>query len=61
MHKHKDEVIKNSESINVHVFNGACGIKHVNSFINMKINPPFLNFEIEILINMHTKKIQSFM
>ena len=49
------------KSINVHVFNGACGIKHVNSFINMKINPPFINFEIEILIDIHTKKIQSFM
>ena len=44
------------KSINVHVFNGACGIKHVNSFINMKINPPFINFEIEILINILTPR-----
>ena len=46
----------------LHVFNGAFGIKHVNSFINMKLNPPHLiKFEIEILINIHTKKIQSSM
>ena len=43
-------------------FHGAFGIKHVNSFINMKLNPTHLiKFEIEILINIHTKKIQSSM
>ena len=44
---------------------GAFGIKHVNLFINMKQNPPppplLIKFEIEILINIHTKKIQSSM
>ena len=45
-------------------FHGAFGIKHVNLFINMKLNPPpplLIKFEIEILINIHTKKIQSSM
>ena len=48
----------------LHVFNGAFGIKFVISFINMKLNPPpppLIKFEIEILINIHTKKIQSSM
>ena len=51
------------KSMTLHVFNGAFGIKHVNSFINMKLNPPplLIKFEIEILINIHTKKIQSSM
>ena len=43
---------------------GDFGIKNVNLFINMKHNPPpplLIKFEIEILINIHTKKIQSSM
>ena len=50
------------KSTTLHVFNGAFGIKYVKSFINMKLNPPpLIKFEIEILINIHTKKIQSSM